>query len=153
MDLRGKRSRKQIANRLADLGAPLDESSLFQYEAGTVWAPDAGVMWGLAQIYGVGLTELVDLLRANRTNPSAEPQEWRDLISHGRTGKKAPRQPGESDDPAATRIRELENRVEELEVYETIVRNLRPIIRDAITTLGDEDARPAVKKATGRRSH
>lgn len=65
---RGERSREQISRKLAHLGVPLGGSTLAQYESGTVWAPDAGVLWGLAEIYGVELHAVISLLRANRAN-------------------------------------------------------------------------------------
>jgi transcriptional regulator with XRE-family HTH domain len=116
-ELRGaKRSRQQICNRLSDLKVPLDASSLFQYEAGTVWAPDAGVLWGLSEIYEVPLAELVALLRANRARPDAGRSEWRDLIRHEtKVQRTLPPNPGESDVPDQARIRELEDRLEEYE--------------------------------------
>jgi len=69
--LRGGRSREQISLRLQTLGVTLDESTLVQYEKGTVWAPDAGVLWGLAVIYNQSLTDLIGLLLLNRQNPDA----------------------------------------------------------------------------------
>ena len=68
--LRSGRSREVISRRLKSLGVPLGGSTLGQYEKGGVWAPDAGVLWGLAKIYGVDLEELILLLRANRLSPS-----------------------------------------------------------------------------------
>lgn len=72
------RSREVIARKLATLGVALDESTLVQYEKGTVWAPDAGVLWGLSEIYKVPLVELTTLLVINRADPSAK--SWRDLL-------------------------------------------------------------------------
>jgi transcriptional regulator with XRE-family HTH domain len=96
LELRAGRSRQQIVNQLAapDIQVRFDASTLFQYEAGTVWSPDIGVLWGLAKVYEVPLDHLVDLLRANRANPQADSEEWRQLApaevtsakkAHGRT--------------------------------------------------------------------
>lgn len=75
--LRGTVSREIISRRLAALGVPLGGSTLAQYEKGAVWAPDAGVLWGLGRIYRVPLEDLVNRLRANRV-------EALDLeVSHG----------------------------------------------------------------------
>jgi transcriptional regulator with XRE-family HTH domain len=68
--LRGRHSREAISIRLGELGVPLGGSTLAQYEKGLVWAPDAGVLWGLARIYGQDLAELIALLRANRNDPA-----------------------------------------------------------------------------------
>lgn len=43
------RSREVIAKKLRALGIALDESTLVQYEKGTVWAPDAGATHSRAQ--------------------------------------------------------------------------------------------------------
>lgn len=51
-----------VVNELKDLGIDLDRASIYAYEAGRVAAPDARVVWGLAQIYGVKLDELVGVL-------------------------------------------------------------------------------------------
>lgn len=69
--LRGKRSREQISLRLQELHVPLGGSTLAQYEKGTVWAPDPGVLWGLASIYGVRLSDVILRLRANRSEHRA----------------------------------------------------------------------------------
>lgn len=66
---RGARSRQHIADRLADLGTPLAVTSLLQYEAGSVWSPDPCVLWGLAQLYGLPLDQIIGRLRANRRDP------------------------------------------------------------------------------------
>jgi hypothetical protein len=40
------------------------------YEAGKVSAPDAGVVWGLAQVYGVSVADLIaDLVTARNGAP------------------------------------------------------------------------------------
>lgn len=107
MELRGKRSRKQISNRLTDLGVPLGGATLAQYEAGTVWAPDPGAMWGLAVIYERPLDELVWLLRANRANTNAA--EWRDLVRPAQDQESGlPSAGGSVDVPASARARILE---------------------------------------------
>jgi transcriptional regulator with XRE-family HTH domain len=63
-----KRSQEHVANRLAvKYGLQLDRSTLSEYEKGTVMAPDAGVLWGLAQIYDVPVGELAQFLVAERS--------------------------------------------------------------------------------------
>lgn len=44
-------SAEQVVHRLQRYHVKLDNSTLYNYEAGTVAAPDAGVLWGLCQIY------------------------------------------------------------------------------------------------------
>ena len=56
--LRGENSREWVSIQLERLGVPLGGSTLAQYEKGTVWAPDPGVLWGLSEIYGVRLSEI-----------------------------------------------------------------------------------------------
>jgi len=46
----------------------LDESTLVQYEKGTVWSPDAVALWGLSRIYNVSLDGLIQKLSFNRRN-------------------------------------------------------------------------------------
>jgi transcriptional regulator with XRE-family HTH domain len=82
--LRGDRSREQISIRLRDLGVPLDESTLVQYEKGTVWSPDVGVLWGLSRIYQVSIATLVSLLRENRARPQVESKDWPELLRASR---------------------------------------------------------------------
>lgn len=150
--LRDGRSRGVIIKRLEALGVAFDESSLFQYEAGTVWAPDVGVLWGLSRVYGVGLNELVALLRANRTKTDAEQDDWRDLIRHSTEYKKGSTSTGESDDTTAARVRELEIATERLRTYEDIFARLRPLLGQAVVLLGDQgDAASAKKTPRGSR--
>ena len=80
-ELRGKRSRAALCLRLEkQFDVVLNESTYFQYEAGTVWAPDVGVLYGLARLHDVPFGELVTLLLANRKQPDAE--SWSDLLRH-----------------------------------------------------------------------
>lgn len=67
-ELRGKRSARQILQRAGGLGVRLTPSTLYQYENGTVTAPDPAVLWALSRIYGISLDGLVSLLVANRNN-------------------------------------------------------------------------------------
>lgn len=64
---------------------PLGGSTLAQYEKGTVWAPDPGVLWGLAQIYEQPVEVLILMLRANRANPSLQSFDGHEVQRHART--------------------------------------------------------------------
>lgn len=73
LNLRGKgRSRERIARRLRNSGIQFDESTLVQYEKGTVWAPDPVVLKGLADIYEIPVAGLISLLLLNRIEAKYE---------------------------------------------------------------------------------
>lgn len=78
--LRGANSREAISLRLKALGVPLGASTLVQYEKGTVWAPDPGVLWGLCTIYRQPIDLALALLRANRAQPDVASAS--DLLRH-----------------------------------------------------------------------
>ncbi len=78
---RGNRSREQIARKLEQFGAKIDESTLVQYEKGAVWSPDPTVLAGLAQIYEVRTDWLISLLVENRKDPNARTIEYLPLPS------------------------------------------------------------------------
>jgi hypothetical protein len=86
--LRGRRTRQQISDKLSNLGVPLGGATLAQYEAGTVWAPDPGVLWGLSEIYRRPLTLLIRALRENRADTEIE--KWSDLPCHSLDQRSAP---------------------------------------------------------------
>lgn len=66
-----KLSAAEVVKRLKALGIEIDRASVYTYEAGKVLAPDAGVVWGLAQIYGVSTDTLIsELVAARRGEPS-----------------------------------------------------------------------------------
>jgi len=71
-ELRGARSAEQVLIRARVLGIKLTASTLYQYEGGTVEAPDPGVLWALSKVYGVDLNDLIALLVANRNDPHLE---------------------------------------------------------------------------------
>jgi hypothetical protein len=48
------------------------------------------------------------------------------------------RQEGGVDAATETRLRELQNRVEELQAYETIVRRIRPRLAEVVALVGQE---------------
>jgi transcriptional regulator with XRE-family HTH domain len=52
-------SAAQVVARLKPFGIQIERASIYAYEAGRVAAPDAGVIWGLAQVYGVGVADLI----------------------------------------------------------------------------------------------
>jgi transcriptional regulator with XRE-family HTH domain len=55
-------SAAEVVKRLKTFGIHIDRASIYTYEAGRVSAPDAGVVWGLAQVYGVSVAELIGTL-------------------------------------------------------------------------------------------
>src|SRR5438094_877997 len=55
-------SAEGVVRRMLKYGVRLDQSTLYNYEAGTVNAPDPGVLWALSKIYGVSFEALVALL-------------------------------------------------------------------------------------------
>lgn len=66
----------QVARILGEkYGIKVDSSTLYNYEGGTVFAPDPGVLWGLAKLYDVDLEEMLTLLVMNRANQDAETLE------------------------------------------------------------------------------
>lgn len=71
-ELRGKHSGGWVIRRLASLGISFTDSTLSQYERGTVLAPDPVVLWGLARIYGTDVSVLIESLAENRRNPDLE---------------------------------------------------------------------------------
>jgi len=100
-------SATDVVRRLKDFGVQVDRASIYNYEAGKVSAPDAGVVWALAHIYGVSVEELIAGLVADRsgerpnqgrkTAPELQSQPaalseaeatlirlWRELPSHKR---------------------------------------------------------------------
>jgi transcriptional regulator with XRE-family HTH domain len=73
MALRGLRQKAglsggEVVARLGVLGVTLDRRTLYSYEGGRVMSPDAGVVWGLAQIYGAELEQLSRSLVASRNS-------------------------------------------------------------------------------------
>lgn len=58
--------------RARALGIKLTASTLYQYEGGTVEAPDPGVLWALSKVYGVDLNDLISSLVANRNDPQLQ---------------------------------------------------------------------------------
>ena len=63
----------EVVRRLEKLGIETDRASVYAYEAGRVSAPDAGLVWGLAHVYGVGTDELISALVAARSGQSMKP--------------------------------------------------------------------------------
>src|SRR5579871_491571 len=61
----------EVARRLEHLGIVIDRASIYAYENGRISAPDAGVVWGLAHIYGVPVEDLIATLVRSRTNRAA----------------------------------------------------------------------------------
>lgn len=82
-ELRGDLSRERISQLLAAKGVPFGGSTLAQYEKGTVWAPDVGVLLGLSRIYGVAFETLARAVTENRKHPEISKSELLDLLRHG----------------------------------------------------------------------
>lgn len=84
---------REVVQRLKGFGIELDPASIYTYEAGKVYAPDAGVIWGLAQVYGVSVTDLIADLVAERSGepllqgrrPSAQRQPRLHSLSEAET--------------------------------------------------------------------
>lgn len=138
-ELRGTASREQISIKLEKLGVPLGGSTLAQYEKGAVWAPDPGVLMGLAKIYNEELQDLLTLLVASRADPSAtlsglhqsaaggDPMS---ALAHDAVRRQSKHEHALSVSPAA---RELAERIDKLggEVPDMINHVLRTIERAA----------------------
>jgi hypothetical protein len=60
----------QVVRRLATLGVRLDRRTLYTLRGGRVVAPDAAVVWGLAQIYEASVNDLLVTLVASRNAES-----------------------------------------------------------------------------------
>lgn len=74
----------------------------------------------------------------------------RDLLGHTGTGQLDARK-GAANVPVETRIRQLEGRVAELQVYQDIVRRVRPALTDLLVAIGDEGDKAAGRKSPRRR--
>jgi transcriptional regulator with XRE-family HTH domain len=145
-ELRGGLSREQVSRKLAHLGVPLGNSTLSQYEKGTVWAPDPGVLWGLAETYRVHVEDLIAVLRRNRLNVGVD--DWRELFRDADAPSTAPSHKGGPDAAARARIRELEDSVREREAFihqvqEAAIAVVRLFGRDS---LAEEDRAPRTSK-------
>jgi hypothetical protein len=152
-ELRGEHTGKQISLWLAkDYGEQLNESSYWQYEAGTVWAPDIGVVVALAKMHGVSFLELVALIVANRRDTTAT--DWSDLLRHTDDPLSVPDSTiGGTVDasvPAARRLAELETEVsslrDQLAQAEDLARKLLKI------TYRGEEGSPVTRAKTKRRT-
>jgi transcriptional regulator with XRE-family HTH domain len=129
-ELRNKVSREAISLRLEKLGVPLGGSTLAQYEKGNVWAPDPGVLWGLAQIYHVQLQELILLLRENRRHPEADVIHVSDIQHREETGL------------ANQLTSERERSQATLRVVEKVAHELFELLDEDVTRRGEAAARP-----------
>lgn len=145
--LRGrKRSREQISKALETLKVPLGGSTLAQYEKGKVWAPDAGVLWGLAEIYNVPLDYLARLLARNRQDATLDVDLLRHEVPVQRTLT------GEADETASDRARRLEARLHE---YDGLVPELNRVTTALVRVAAKraEDAATTAAQTSGRRRH
>jgi len=66
--LRGNRKPAVVVRRLAAMKIALTRGTLWQYEHGTVNAPDPVVLGGLAAIYGTDVRCLIAVLKRNRAD-------------------------------------------------------------------------------------
>jgi transcriptional regulator with XRE-family HTH domain len=72
-ELRGSRTAQSVRTMAANrFGVKFSTSVLYQYEGGTVRGVDAGVLWAIAQIYGVDIFNLIKLLVLNRNQPDLD---------------------------------------------------------------------------------
>ena len=113
LELRGEMSRERVSQRLADKGVSLGGSTLAQYEKGTVWAPDVGVLLALSQIYEVSFELLARAVNENRKNARLEKAVLLDLIRHDRD-QSSDLPGGGSDGPAAAASARVQQRYDEL---------------------------------------
>jgi transcriptional regulator with XRE-family HTH domain len=81
--LRGGMSRERVSQRLSDKGVSLGGSTLAQYEKGTVWAPDVGVLQVLAHIYDVPFEQLARGVVENRKNTALSTAVLIELVRSG----------------------------------------------------------------------
>lgn len=153
--LRGQRSLEAIARKLrvflAPTGLKVGPSLLFRVEQGRV--PSWPMLFGLAAVYEIPVATMAIRLVREIYFPGA-----RDLIRHA--GERKSNLPPDSEvavDPAAARVRELETRIEELEMYRLVVEELRPVLADVFeladraTTLVGGKGDQAAAAPTGRR--
>ena len=122
---------------------------LYRLESGQTKSPTPEVLRAFAVLHELSYEELVRRLTIARYG--VDLQTTRDLPRHGGTGQQRPHEEGEADVPAASRVRELQNRVEQLEAYEAIVRQIRPHLASLITLVGLEGDDAAQKKTRRRR--
>lgn len=116
---------------------------LTRLESGKTKHPDAEALKALADIYGLDYAELASrYITANY---------GRDLLRHGGTGQiDSHLAKGESDGPAQTRIRELEDR---LAAHEAIFKRLRTELATAVALLGEEGNQATGTTARRRGRH
>jgi hypothetical protein len=100
----------------------------------------------LSRVYDVPVLEIVQELVTDLEFPDAS-----DLLCHSALVKHSAR--GGANGPTSARIRELQTRVEQLQAYETIVRQIRPHLTDVVAILGTEGDSTSQHKAGRRGGH
>jgi hypothetical protein len=92
-----------------------------------LWAPNPGVLWGLARIYTVVLGEVITFLRVSRANPNIEEDE---LLKHWSLD--------EDHTQAPARTRELEQRLaDERKRHDALILDLREIAGQLSLTVSE----------------
>jgi hypothetical protein len=152
IEARKGRSYREFAIALeTKSGLAFNYSTLKKVEAGTR-SPSAHLIYALELMAGRTPSPLLGVYvhgSAPKTGASAES----DLSRHGRTELSPLPTGGGVDGTTAARIRELEGRIEELQVYESIVNHLRPLLADALAAVGAEGHPVARTASKGRRRH
>lgn len=130
----------------------LTRQVLLRLENGQTKSPDPKALRAIATLYDLEYAQLVARMMTERYGVGV------DLSRHSR-GVQTDSHPleGESDGPAETRVRELEARISELGqdlvVYKSIVRRVRPLLIDALAAVGAEDAEIVSGKASSGGDH
>jgi len=122
---------------------------LFRLEAGQIRHVAPAVLRAVADLYGLVYEDIVAMY------VSSEYGLGRDLHRQSRTRGSAlhPGPGGVIDGSTTARVRELEGRIEELRVYESIVRHLRPLLAEALAAVGTEGHPAAAPASKSRRRH
>lgn len=102
--LRGKKTPAVIVRRLREMQIPLTRGTLWQYEHGTVAAPDPVILKGLGDIYRTDIVELISVLAANRADRNLTANDVEGIVQ-------AVRQTRATNAAAATRLVELQETV------------------------------------------
>lgn len=123
----------------------LTRQVLLRLENGQTKSPDPKALRAVADLYGLDYSDLVARMMSERYGAPS------DLPRHGRTGQQDSHLPeGESNGPAQTRTRELEDR---LAAHEAIFRQLRTALATAVALLGEESDQAAANTTGRRRRH
>jgi hypothetical protein len=140
-------SYEQVALKLRphveDAGLKVDRSSIKKLEQGRV--PNWPMLYAISRAFNVPMEEITAQLTSALGFS-------RDLIRHSSTTPSHGPEGGAADGTATARIRQLEARLEQLQTYEAIVRQVRPLLQSALVAIGEESGHARTKK-TSRRGH